>query len=134
MTVLRLALPCAVAAFLAACANPLRLEVTPVALKPAELEAVKQAVAKDLRDPESTRFGPMNVARESKTGQLLVCGWMNSKNAFGGYIGFTPYFARLDQSYDRSVALRYLRLADNMDHTMVVSMHCSAPGLGMPPR
>jgi hypothetical protein len=76
----------------------------------------------------------MNIVREKTTGALLVCGWLNAKNTFGGYVGYTAYFARLDQSFDRSVTLRLLRLSENLDHSMMVSIHCNSPSLSLPPR
>ncbi len=42
----------------------------------------KQAVLGRLKDPDSAKFGQV-VARESG----IVCGYVNSKNSFGGYTG-----------------------------------------------
>lgn len=42
----------------------------------------KEAVLGRLKDPDSAKFGQV-VARESG----IVCGYVNSKNSFGGYTG-----------------------------------------------
>ncbi len=48
----------------------------------------EQAVKTLLRDPESARFGPISIVRQSgASGALLACGTFNAKNGFGGYAG-----------------------------------------------
>jgi hypothetical protein len=64
---------------------------TPAQLTQAQIEAVHAGVRRELRDPESARFGTI-VAAQSSRGPLTVCGWVNAKNGFGGYTGDQPYF------------------------------------------
>lgn len=45
----------------------------------------QQEVTKRLRDPESAKFSNAIISR--KTGSPIVCGFVNSKNGFGGYTG-----------------------------------------------
>ena len=47
----------------------------------AQVEAAKSAIVATLKDPESARFG--NITTDGK----IVCGTVNAKNAFGGYVG-----------------------------------------------
>lgn len=47
------------------------------------------AVERQLRDPESVRYEHVYVAR--KSGLPVVCGLVNAKNAFGGYVGSRPF-------------------------------------------
>jgi hypothetical protein len=51
--------------------------------------ALKAKVLEVLKDPESARFKNVQVAAD---GQVL-CGEVNAKNAFGGYVGFKPFVA-----------------------------------------
>lgn len=54
----------------------------------AEGPAIADAQAKvalKLKDPESARF--TNVTSDHG----LVCGWVNAKNSYGGYVGFRPF-------------------------------------------
>jgi hypothetical protein len=54
------------------------------------LPAAEEAVRSMLRDPESGKFGVINVYRyfgkDGKT-TLMACGSINAKNGFGGYSG-----------------------------------------------
>ena len=45
---------------------------------------------KSLKDPDSTRFGPI-IAGVGKDDITIVCGWVNSKNSYGGYSGMSPF-------------------------------------------
>lgn len=52
---------------------------------------VKSGMASALRDPESARYGKMSAARLKQTGDIVVCGYINAKNGFGGYGGEQPF-------------------------------------------
>lgn len=54
-----------------------------------EIERVKDAVANKTRDPTAAEF--RNV-RYCDGRDDLIAGEMNAKNAFGAYVGFTPFF------------------------------------------
>ena len=59
---------------------------------PVGREAVTQVRARlraDLRDPDSAKFRNEHVVL--LYGRPFVCGEMNATNAFGGYVGYTPY-------------------------------------------
>lgn len=61
-------------------------------LNKAERQALIKSVKAQLKDPDSAKF---------KLGNLLdlkdrhYCGLVNSKNSFGGYVGFMPFYAIL---------------------------------------
>jgi len=48
---------------------------------------MKEEVAKDFLDPDSARF--RGVVPTEKGG--VLCGFVNAKNRFGGYVGFRPF-------------------------------------------
>lgn len=61
----------------------------------ATLEAARADVRRKLRDPESARFRKGSVATatlESGRTVKVICGYVNAKNAFGGYVGEGPWF------------------------------------------
>jgi uncharacterized membrane protein YagU involved in acid resistance len=62
-----------------------------VALPPAAQHAVAEAVANQMKDPNSAEFRNWH-AFQSQQG-LLVCGEVNAKNSYGGYVGFTHFVA-----------------------------------------
>lgn len=47
---------------------------------------IEELIRSRLRDPDSAQFGRMYVARDG-----FVCGFVNAKNSFGGYVGDRLY-------------------------------------------
>ncbi|MGG7604651.1 hypothetical protein [Massilia sp. BKSP1R2A-1] len=56
-------------------------------LDAAKASAVQAYITNTLKDPESVRFRNVRVKWEA------VCGEMNAKNGFGGYVGFRRFYA-----------------------------------------
>lgn len=57
---------------------------------PEDKERTMAAVKEKLRDPESARF--QNIyALQGSNGKRSYCGFVNAKNAFGGYVGKTLF-------------------------------------------
>lgn len=46
------------------------------------------AVKMQLKDPRSAQFRGVK-----RLGRLSYCGWVNAKNSYGGYTGFSVFFA-----------------------------------------
>lgn len=55
---------------------------------------VEAGVRKELKDPESARFGKM-LAKPDTGQMILVCGLVNARNSYGGYAGPGPYIGFL---------------------------------------
>jgi hypothetical protein len=53
-----------------------------------------------LKDPDSTKFRYERVIRRESSGQqhVFVCGELNSKNSYGGYVGYQPYYYYVDNN------------------------------------
>lgn len=83
------------AMLLSGCLNPNTMAVTtaPVSLSASQENMVKTAISELTREPEATRFRNIRGFRSSG-GDLIVCGEANAKNAFGGYVGYTPMWIR----------------------------------------
>jgi hypothetical protein len=62
----------------------------PVTLTAQQQQIIRAETMKRLKDPESARFGKMSASQD-KDGSLTVCGFVNAKNAFGGYTGMSPF-------------------------------------------
>jgi hypothetical protein len=92
----------AFALFLSACAGPSVPGMTgttpkvlpPVALDNRQRAAIEDAVRGRLKDPQSAIFGHMNAGR-SASGLVFVCGWVNARNSFGGYVGSAPFMVAI---------------------------------------
>jgi hypothetical protein len=60
--------------------------------------ASARVVGHALRDPSSAQW--MNRRKVQLPGdprRVAVCGQVNAKNAFGGYVGYTPFFSAWQQ-------------------------------------
>lgn len=62
---------------------------------PAEkiLKKVEEMVTYGLKDPESSRFRNLRFVKYE--GRVVVCGEVNAKNSYGGYVGFENFIAGL---------------------------------------
>ena len=58
----------------------------------ATVASAKAKLTIQLKDPDSAQFTGIVVAAEHG----LVCGWVNAKNSFGGYVGYRPFFVMGD--------------------------------------
>lgn len=67
----------------------------------------KETVKNRLRDPESAEFRNLTTISTGQT-ERVVCGEVNARNGFGGFVGFTKFVVIFTQSGDsarRSPAL-----------------------------
>lgn len=55
----------------------------------ARVEHAKAVILENLRDPESARF--RSIYQRSSTQIHNVCGQVNAKNGFGGYVGYRRF-------------------------------------------
>ena len=62
----------------------------PYRLTNADTLAIAQAFYYTLKDPESARFAGIRAVR-GDSGLVYVCGYVNSRNGFGGYTGFEAF-------------------------------------------
>jgi hypothetical protein len=60
---------------------------------PQLIAAYQTAVADQTRDPEAARFRRTFVVRNPLEDNDALCGEMNAKNAYGGYVGYQPFYA-----------------------------------------
>lgn len=52
----------------------------------------KAAIIQKLKDPASASFRDVVYVPTAQGTGGTVCGEVNAKNAYGGYVGFTPFF------------------------------------------
>jgi hypothetical protein len=91
--------------------------------KPETVAALKSVAAKQLKNPNSARWERMQQAtRPNVAGKPMdvVCGYVNAKNSFGGYIGAKPfiYFVETQNLYVTGAD-------DNLAASDTVKMFCS---------
>jgi hypothetical protein len=56
-----------------------------------DVERYKDVLAHSLKDPTSVQFRDVYVAQRSVAGQPALCGEVNGKNSYGGYVGFQRF-------------------------------------------
>jgi hypothetical protein len=69
------------------------------------IEASQEAARNQLKDPGSAQF--RNVRVESFEGGKVVCGQINGKNSYGGYVGFKQFVASPISATFESTGSRY---------------------------
>lgn len=68
------------------------------------IQKAQAEIAGQLKDPSSAQFRNVKASKTDK-GFALVCGEVNAKNTFGGYVGFTPFIWR-EGTYGGAVGAR----------------------------
>lgn len=96
-----------------------------VKLTDKQLAAAKAAIADQLRDPDSAKFIGVLGSHPKDSEDVMVCGFVNAKNAFGGYVGKTPFYVKLS-STDSMIEFR---VGDDEMGASLVSIHCSLAGI-----
>lgn len=71
----------------------------------AVLEKSKNSIANTLKDPESAKF--RNVRLVKYLEGSVICGEVNGKNSYGGYVGFKPFVASTTLSMMYSTSSKY---------------------------
>lgn len=65
----------------------------------------EEAVKSSLRDPGSAQF--RNVSVKKFNGGRVVCGEVNAKNAYGGYVGFKEFVGGVATATIASTGSKY---------------------------
>lgn len=89
----------------------------------AAIESAKRAIATGLRDPDSAQFRNVFVQRNlvDAVEQVNVCGEVNAKNAYGGYVGFKPFYFSMNTMWGEV----YSGGADGETFKMIFDVVCS---------
>lgn len=90
-----------------------------------ERAIIEAGVKARLRDPDSAQFRGIKIGPDEKK-TLMACGEVNSKNAYGGYIGFSKFTAMLIER-DGKIAAAMLVGIDSRHP--VVAEQCAKIGM-----
>jgi hypothetical protein len=91
-------------------------------------ESVKKGVASSLKDPMSAQFGVMSAGQKSD-GIIIVCGFVNAKNFFGGYAGAQPFIAGYLKEANITTLFRVSDGTTGIDGADIVSTICERDGI-----
>lgn len=63
----------------------------------------KNIIKSTLKDPDSTQFQDVRVVTNTK-GEKSICGYYNSKNSYGGYVGYEGFNSDIKTGMLKSIA------------------------------
>jgi hypothetical protein len=90
-----------------------------------ERAVIEAGVKSKLRDADSAQFRGIKIGPDQKQ-TLMACGEVNSKNAYGGYVGFSKFTAMLIQR-DGKIAAAILIGIDSRNQ--VIADQCAQIGM-----
>jgi len=61
------------------------------------ISAVQKHVVRDFKDPSSVEFRNVKAKEFGNDGDIIVCGELNAKNSYGGYIGFAEFYGHVNK-------------------------------------
>lgn len=91
-------------------AVPVFGEEIPSLLSEEEKSSIREAVKRDLKDPDSAKFR----WNPNKLHGVAYCGFVNSRNSYGGYVGFSPFMV----FFDKRRQIDNVEIADDPDAVM----------------
>ncbi len=86
------------------------------------IEAAKKSLADTLKDPSSAQF--RNVRFVEYLDGVVICGEVNGKNSYGGYVGFKDFVASSLSSHIRDTGNRYA----DIDAAANAGLNAACPG------
>jgi hypothetical protein len=85
---------------------------------------LKAALDDHLKDAESAKFKDVRYASSGSAGMWVMCGYVNSKNSYGGYAGYTRFAGMVARESGKTV---YIVL--RVDGDGVADEYCAQKGL-----
>lgn len=90
-----------VAMVLAGCVPSVEVQTKPVQLSSAQVDRAKRQLVRNFKDPDSAKYRNIRTYRTGM-GDEIVCGEVNGKNSFGAYVGYKPFYIRVDDGLVRA--------------------------------
>ena len=87
---------------------------------PVKSRVIQDGVLRDLKDPESAKFGRTKLANV-EDGIEFVCGFVNAKNSYGGYAGPILYNGILFAGRDGIPKFRLVSIASENSNEEIAS-------------
>jgi len=86
---------------------------------------IETATRRVMKDPDSAQFGEIAGA-QTPEGTINVCGMVNAKNSFGGYVGSRPFFGVY---YPRDSYFEFRTMADSASEFQILRIMCENAGV-----
>lgn len=100
-----------------------------VKLTPADAKMIKRGLADIMKDPDSVRVG--RTLATTTEGHIVVCGYVNGKNSYGGYTGEQPFYGWLYRKPQEGRPARFTALYLGSDDIKerVLRAECAKQGI-----
>ena len=72
------------------CLSPFYIHAKDNSKNSVTIKNATEVIKNRMKDPESTQFRNLRIVTNT-VGEKFVCGESNSKNSYGGYVGFKPF-------------------------------------------
>lgn len=108
---------------LGGCAHHALPEGMPIALTPAQVEAVEAGVRRSLKDPNSGRVESVLGSRTA-AGHVQACGLVNGRNSYGAFTGARPFVGMMIGG-----SFEVISIGDGDTGDMAVRVACQRLGL-----
>jgi len=89
-------------------------------------EVIRYEIRRRLTDPDSAQFRWLD---RPDNGTAVYCGFVNSRNRLGGYVGFVPFVTFL--AYDTKWTAVVFDIGDTDFKYRLVTTHCTNQGFDM---
>lgn len=84
------------------------------------IEIASSVTADGLKDPSSAQFRRVNI--KNYNGNRIVCGEVNGKNSYGGYVGFRKFMAGVSGFFIEETSSKYPEI--NRDANAGLTLAC----------
>lgn len=103
---------------------------SPTPLSQADQKLLKEGLAAGMKDPDSVRVGDA-IATINGTGRIVICGYVNGKNSYGGYTGDQPFVGLLYRQAEGGRPARFVPLMFGSDEIRetVIRNECRSSGI-----
>lgn len=86
---------------LGGCVPTVDVQTKPVRLSSTQVDRATAQLVQNFKDPESAKYRNIRTYRTGM-GDEIVCGEVNGKNSFGAYVGYKPFYIRLENGVARA--------------------------------
>lgn len=86
-----------------------------------EIEYVRAGLDDQFKDADSARFKNVLIVRWNN--EDVVCGYVNAKNSFGGYTGYSKFIGAIDQEREKAT------IAEVSEYDTIARSRCAKYGM-----
>jgi hypothetical protein len=98
----------------------------PISLTPAMVRSIENGLRVTMKDPQSLILGPVRAGVDRTSNTVVVCGYVNGRNSFGGYTGMQPFIGSAGTD---TAGFRPADIGGDSNNQWAISTQCKLRGL-----